>query len=88
MGLLSLAFDQNYKNNYIYVHYNDKNDNTIISRFNVFNGIADEQLKNILKLKQPYMNHNGGTATFGQMLFIYRLGDGVQLEMKNTVIVY
>ena len=37
MGLLSLAFDPNFdKNNYIYVHYNDKSDNTIISRFNVF----------------------------------------------------
>ena len=79
MGLLSLAFDPNFdKNNYIYVHYNDKSDNTIISRFNVFNGIADEQSeKIILKLKQPYMNHNGGTITFGQDGYLYiGLGDG------------
>ena len=58
--LVESAFDPNFdKNNYICVHYNDKRDNTIISRFNVFNGIADKQSENNLKLKQPYMNHNG-----------------------------
>ena len=47
--LLSLAFDPNFdKNNYVYIHYNDKTDNTIISRFNVFNGIADKQSEKII----------------------------------------
>ena len=41
MGLLGFAFDPDYiENNYIYVHYNDKEDNTIISRFEVIDGIA------------------------------------------------
>ena len=79
MGLLGFAFDPDYiENNYIYVHYNDKEDNTIISRFEVDDGIANKSSeKNILKLKQPYMNHNGGTISFGKDGYLYiGLGDG------------
>ena len=79
MGLLGFAFDPYYiENNYIYVHYNDKEDNTIISRFEVDDGIANKSSeKNILKLKQPYMNHNGGTISFGKDGYLYiGLGDG------------
>ena len=79
MGLLGFAFDPDYiENNYIYVHYNDKEDNTIISRFEVVDGIAIKSSeKNILKLKQPYMNHNGGTISFGKDGYLYiGLGDG------------
>ena len=79
MGLLGFAFDPNYiKNNYIYIHYNDKEDNTIVSRFEVLDGFANKlSEKNILKLKQPYMNHNGGTISFGEDGYLYiGLGDG------------
>ena len=79
MGLLGFAFDPDYiENNYIYVHYNDKDDNTIVSRFEVENGIANKlSEKNILKLQQPYMNHNGGTIAFGKDGYLYiGLGDG------------
>ena len=79
MGLLGFAFDPYYiENNYIYVHYNDKEDNTIISRFEVSDGIASKSSeKNILKLHQPYMNHNGGTISFGKDGYLYiGLGDG------------
>ena len=79
MGLLGLAFDPNFEiNNNVYVHYNDKNDNTIISRFKVYNGIASKvSEKIILQIKQPYSNHNGGTITFGLDGYLYiGLGDG------------
>ena len=79
MGLLSLAFDPNFnQNSYFYVHYNDKDDNTIISRFQVDGKLADKSSeKNILTLSQPYSNHNGGTITFGIDGYLYiGLGDG------------
>ena len=79
MGLLGLAFDPNFQiNNNVYVHYNDKNDNTIISRFKVYNGITSKvSEKIILQIKQPYSNHNGGTITFGLDGYLYiGLGDG------------
>ena len=79
MGLLGLAFDPSFEiNNNVYIHYNDKNDNTIISRFKVYNGIASKvSEKIILQIKQPYSNHNGGTITFGLDGYLYiGLGDG------------
>lgn len=79
MGLLGLAFDPNFEiNNNVYIHYNDKNDNTIISRFKVYDGIANKvSEKIILQIKQPYSNHNGGTITFGLDGYLYiGLGDG------------
>ena len=79
MGLLGLAFDPKFEiNNYVYIHYNDKNDNTIISRFKVYDGIANKvSEKKILQIKQPYSNHNGGTITFGLDGYLYiGLGDG------------
>ena len=43
MGLLGFAFDPNFnENNYFYVHYNDKEDNTIISRFEIKGKLADK----------------------------------------------
>jgi len=79
MGMLGLAFDPSFKENqFIYVHYNDKDDNTIISRFKVKGKLADKKSeKNILTLAQPYSNHNGGTIEFGPDGYLYiGLGDG------------
>ena len=79
MGMLGLAFDPSFKENqFIYVHYNDKDDNTIISRFKVKGKLADKKSeKNILTLAQPYSNHNGGTIEFGSDGYLYiGLGDG------------
>jgi glucose/arabinose dehydrogenase len=81
-GLLGLAFHPNYKENgYFYVDYTDKNGDTIISRF-----IVDENNPNladinseyiILKVDQPYSNHNGGQIAFGPDGYLYiGLGDG------------
>ena len=79
MGLLGLAFDPNFSNtSYLYVNYNDKNDNTIISRFPLKKNIADKSLENIImKFKQPYSNHNGGCIEFGPDGYLYiSVGDG------------
>ena len=79
MGMLGLAFDPEFdKNRLFYVHYNDKKDNTIISRFKTKGKFADKSSeKNILTLAQPYSNHNGGTISFGKDGYLYiGLGDG------------
>ena len=79
MGMLGIAFDPNFlENRTFYVHYNDNDNNTIISKFKDINnfGIPDSEQK-ILKLKQPYPNHNGGSIEFGPDGYLYiGLGDG------------
>tara|TARA_S200000501_G_C20797934_1_gene732678 strand:- start:158 stop:1348 length:1191 start_codon:yes stop_codon:yes gene_type:complete len=81
-GLLGLAFHPEYlKNGYFYVNYVNKNDSTIVSRFSVSKNpnIANKDSeKIIIKVSQPFGNHNGGHITFGPkdgMLYI-GFGDG------------
>jgi glucose/arabinose dehydrogenase len=81
MGLLGLAFHPDFKKSgYFYVNYIDKGQNTIISRFKVSKqtGLADPASEKVLiKLKQPYPNHNGGILMFGPDGYLYiGLGDG------------
>ena len=81
-GLLGLAFHPDYKENgYFYVNYVDRNDTSIVSRFSVTNDpeTANKNSEKILlKLAQPFGNHNGGHLAFGPkdgMLYI-GFGDG------------
>lgn len=80
MGLLGLAFHPKFaENGYFYVNYIDHDDNTIIARYQVkADGSADAASEKVLlKLKQPYANHNGGALAFGPDGFLYiALGDG------------
>ena len=79
MGLLGFAFDPEYHTNgFIYVNYNDKSDNTIISRFLCIDESIDNNTEIIMmKFKQPYGNHNGGHLAFGPDNFLYiSTGDG------------
>jgi len=79
MGLLGFAFDPNFqKNGFVYVNYNDKDDNTIISRFKRDNNTIDNTTERIiLKFKQPYSNHNGGHIAFDSKGYFYiSVGDG------------
>ena len=79
MGLLGFAFDPNFdKNNLIYLSYNDKNDNSVISKFFVKDNVPDKNSESILlKFKQPYSNHNGGHIAFGPDDNLYiSIGDG------------
>jgi glucose/arabinose dehydrogenase len=80
-GLLGLAFHPQYaQNGYFYVNYTDLNGNTVIARFNV-SGDPDRadlaSQKVLLRVDQPYPNHNGGSTVFGPDGYLYLgLGDG------------
>ncbi|HET6266498.1 MAG TPA: PQQ-dependent sugar dehydrogenase [Acidobacteriota bacterium] len=81
-GLLSVAFHPHYaQNGFLYVNYTDKpHGDTHIERYQVTKDadVADpDSAKLILKIEQPYANHNGGHNLFGPdgMLYI-GMGDG------------
>lgn len=81
-GLLGLAFHPQYlSNGFFYVNYVNKSGFSIVSRFEVttnLNIANPNSEKIILKLKQPFGNHNGGHLIFGPhdgMLYI-GFGDG------------
>ncbi len=83
-GLLGLAFHPQYQTNgFFFVHYTDTVDvgNTVVARFRVSTGNPDTadpaSKKQILYVKQPYANHNGGSLVFGPEGYLYiGLGDG------------
>ena len=85
-GLLGMAFHPNYKENgHVYVSYTglgpDSDFNSYISRFTVSStdqNLLDETSElEILRVNQPYANHNGGTIKFGPDGYLYiGLGDG------------
>ena len=79
-GLLGFAFHPNHTNNgKFYINYMDNDGNTIISEFSTNSELrADHKSERIiLKLKQPYGNHNGGDIQFGPDGYLYiSIGDG------------
>jgi len=81
MGLLGLAFHPKFaSNSYMYVDYVNKSQETIIARYTVDQKTfsADPATEKILlKIKQPYVNHNGGALVFGPNGYLYiGMGDG------------
>lgn len=80
-GLLSMAFPPEYASKgYFYVDYTDPNGDTIIARYRL-NGdlnLADPNSEEvILKIDQPFDNHNGGQLAFGLDGYLYiGMGDG------------
>src|SRR6266516_378265 len=78
-GLLSLAFHPNYKRNHrFYVDYTDTHGNTRVMEFRSRNGrgIASSA-RQLLFVRQPYVNHNGGELQFDRAGFLYvGMGDG------------
>lgn len=81
-GLLGIAFHPQYaQNGYFYVNYTDRNGDTVIARFQVnppSANVADPASEKILlRVAQPYANHNGGAVVFGLDGTLYLgLGDG------------
>lgn len=79
MGLLGLAFHPGFsQNGYFFVNYTGEGGDTFISRFQA-NGdhAASNTELNLLRIKQPFPNHNGGALAFGPDGYLYAgLGDG------------
>lgn len=83
-GLLGFAFHPQYKRNgqfFVYYTTTDAPHTSVVSRFKVSNDNPNQadpgSEEEIMRVKQPYWNHNGGALAFGPDGFLYiALGDG------------
>jgi glucose/arabinose dehydrogenase len=80
-GLLGLAFHPDYgTNRKFYVNYTDVNGDTVVAQYlrNASNAsLADPTAKTVIKIDQPFTNHNGGMLAFGPDRYLYvGMGDG------------
>lgn len=82
LGLLGLAFHPDYASNgFFYVYYTPGPTESVVARFQV--SATDPGLANteseivLLRISQPYTNHNGGQLVFGPDGYLYiASGDG------------
>ncbi len=80
-GCSGWPFIRNFAGNgQLFVDYTDVNGNTVVSRFladPTANQVDPSSEKVLLRVDQPYANHNGGQLAFGPDGFLYiGLGDG------------
>lgn len=83
-GLLGMAFHPKYKQNgqfFLYYTSNESPHLSVVSRFTVSkddpNHVDDKSEEVLMRIPQPFWNHNGGTIEFGPDGFLYiALGDG------------
>ena len=81
-GLLGLAFHPSYSTNRkLYVNFTDTSGNTVIREYKASttnpNVVATSTARTILRISQPYDNHNGGSLAFGPDGYLYiGTGDG------------
>jgi glucose/arabinose dehydrogenase len=80
-GLLGLAFHPQYaQNGRFFVNYTDRNGDTHVAEFRVSSNpdVADPNSeRQVLFVRQPFDNHNGGALAFGNDGLLYiSLGDG------------
>ena len=81
-GLLGLALSPNFGSNGVfYINYTDRGGQTVVSRLRVSASnpdIADPaSAQEVLRVAQPFENHNGGNLVFGPDGYLYiGLGDG------------
>lgn len=82
LGLLGLVFHPNYRSNGLfYVMYTSSSDLAVVSSFQVSSSnpdVADASSETILlRIPQPFTNHNGGQLAFGPDGYLYiAAGDG------------
>ncbi len=82
MGLLGMAFHPAYATNgYFFVYYTPAPEESVLSRFQVSTGdpgMADATTEVVLlRIAQPFTNHNGGQLAFGPDGYLYLAsGDG------------
>ena len=81
-GLLGLAFHPNFRTNHkLYVNFTDLAGDTVVREYRVSstnrNVVATSTRRLIIKIGQPYANHNGGMLAFGPDGYLYiGMGDG------------
>ncbi|MFP5352076.1 MAG: PQQ-dependent sugar dehydrogenase [Actinomycetota bacterium] len=79
-GLLGLAFHPGFeRNGRFFVNYTDEAGDTVVSRFRARPGsdVASDAELVLLRIDQPYANHNGGHLAFGPDGYLYiATGDG------------
>lgn len=81
-GLLSLAFHPRYASNgFFFVNYTDRQGHTRVERYRVSSDDPDRAdpatARLLLRVEQPYSNHNGGHILFGPDGRLYiGMGDG------------
>ena len=78
-GLLSVAFSPSYERDHLfYIDYTDEAGDTRVVRFRSRNGTAAlTSAHQLLLVRQPYPNHNGGQLQFGPGRLLYvGMGDG------------
>jgi len=78
-GLLGLAFDPQYaRNRFLYVDYTDVAGDTHVVRYRTKGlRVVPGSRRELLRVGQPYSNHNGGDLVFGPDGLLYvGLGDG------------
>jgi glucose/arabinose dehydrogenase len=78
-GLLGLAFHPDFEDNgRFFVDYTDTGGDTVVAEYRAGGGRADPgSAKVLLRVEQPYPNHNGGGLEFGPDGYLYiAMGDG------------
>jgi glucose/arabinose dehydrogenase len=79
-GLLGLAFHPKYASNgRFFVDYTDRRGDTVIAEFkrSAANSADPASQRVLLRIDQPFANHNGGMVAFGPDGFLYiGMGDG------------
>ena len=81
-GLLGMAFHPDFKENRkLFVYYTDKVGDSVLARYQTElanpNVVSIDSEKILLRVRQPFANHNGGCIRFGPDGFLYiGLGDG------------
>lgn len=78
-GLLGIAFSPNFvQDRRFYLNYTDLRGDSVISRFRLEQGATQVDRSServLLRIEQPYANHNGGGMAFGKDGYLY-IGSG------------